>query len=206
MLPCRRLCFALVVSSGSHDPSFVAYGTPEEAWAAAAQVSSQTHVQYLDRPVRRALAIISERYDDLWTAGKGMYKVDPVVADGGQVVLYAPHVTSPSDTHGEYIKRIGYHCRDYFLADLDRWSDIPRGVLAHSTQIRGQGTYDPQTGEHCRVELTLATGIDEATTRSLAVSYLDPESIDFAEWAADPDTLVVPNAGEVLFRLAPPPR
>jgi nickel-dependent lactate racemase len=147
------------------------------------------------------LSLISERYDDLWTAAKGMYKVDPVVADGGEVVLYAPHVTVASETHGKYLAQIGYHCRDYFLADMPRFADIPRSVIAHSTHVRGAGTMDPVTGEHSRITVTLATGIDEATTRALNLSYRDPAGIDSASWAADPDTLVVPNAGEVLFRL-----
>ncbi|HEX3813964.1 MAG TPA: lactate racemase domain-containing protein [Mycobacteriales bacterium] len=201
MVPTERLCLALVVGSGSHDPAFMAFGTPEEAWAAAAEVSAQTHVRYLDRPVRRVLSLVSERYDDLWTAAKGMYKVDPVVADGGEVVLYAPHVTVASETHGQFLARIGYHCRDYFLADPPRFADIPRSVIAHSTHVRGAGTMDPVTGEHCRITVTLATGIDEATTRALNLSYRAPESIDAAEWDADPETMVVPNAGEVLFRL-----
>jgi hypothetical protein len=31
--------------------------------------------------------------------------------------------------------------------------------------------------------------------------YLDPAEVDPDAWAADPDTLVVPQAGEVLYRL-----
>ena len=48
----------------------------------------------------RVLAIMPPMYDDLWTAGKGMYKSEPVVADGGEVIIYAPHVTEVSRTHG----------------------------------------------------------------------------------------------------------
>ena len=201
MLPTERLCLALVVGSGSHDPAFMAFGVPEEAWAAAADISAQVHVRYLDRPVRRVLSLVSERYDDLWTAAKGMYKVDPVVADGGEVVLFAPHVTTASVTHGDYLARIGYHCRDYFLANMSRFADIPRSVIAHSTHVRGAGTYDDLNGEQCRITVTLATGIDEATTSALNLSYRDPDTVDSTVWATDPDTLVVPNAGEVLFRL-----
>lgn len=202
MLSTERLCLALVVPSGTHDPAFMAFGTPEDAWAAAAEVSARTHIQYLDRPVRRVLSLVSERYDDLWTAAKGMYKVDPIVADGGEVVLYAPHVTTASVTHGEFIERIGYHCRDYFLANMERYSDVPRGVIAHSTHVRGAGTFDPVNGERCRITVTLATGIDRATTEGpLSLSYRDPGGIDSTKWADDPETLVVPNAGEVLYRL-----
>ena len=79
-------------------------------------------------------------YDDLWTAAKGMYKLEPAVADGGEVVIYAPHITEVSYTHGRLIDEIGYHCRDYFLAQWDRFGHYPGGVLAHSTHVKGLGT------------------------------------------------------------------
>ena len=65
-------------------------------------------------------------YDDLWTAAKGMYKIEPAVADGGEVVIYAPHVTEVSYVHGRLIDEIGYHCRDYFLAQWERFKQISR--------------------------------------------------------------------------------
>ena len=70
--------------------------------AACPQASDGAGPKALDKPVRRVLSLVPERYDDLWTAAKGMYKVDPVVADGGEVVIYAPHVTTASVTHGEF--------------------------------------------------------------------------------------------------------
>jgi nickel-dependent lactate racemase len=179
----------------------ITYGGTEDAWAAAADIAAEVDVVYLDSPVRRVLSLVSDRYDELWTAAKGMYKVEPVVADGGRVVVFAPHVTEISRTHGPSIHKVGYHCRDYFVRQWDQFRDLPWGVLAHSTHLRGSGTYDEAAGEHCRIEVTLATGIDEQTTRALGLSYLDPASIDVAEWRKDPDTMVVPNAGEILYRL-----
>lgn len=74
--------------------------------------NADTHVRYLDTPVRRVLSIIPAIYYDVWTAAKGFYKVEPVVADGGQVAVYAPHVQEVAATHPE-IYEVGYHCRDY---------------------------------------------------------------------------------------------
>jgi nickel-dependent lactate racemase len=201
MVPAELRCLALVVESGTENLHAIAYGGTEDAWAAAAGVAAEAHVKYLDAPVKRVLSLVSRRYDEIWTAAKGMYKVEPVVADGGQVVLYAPHVTEVSRTHGEAIRSVGYHCRDYFTAQWDRFRDVPWGVLAHSTHLRGGGTYDEETGERCRIDVTLATGIDAATTHDLALTYLDPASIDVGAWSRDPDTLVVHDAGEILYRL-----
>jgi lactate racemase len=200
LVPGDKLAFCVVVKSGSKALHSVAFGEPRAAWAAAADVAAETHVRYLHAPVRRVLSIIPAMYHDMWTAAKGFYKVEPVVADGGQVVLYAPHVQEISATHPE-IDEIGYHCRDYFVKQWDRFRVVPWGVLAHSTHLRGAGTYDEEQGERLRVTVTLATGIPEQRVRAVNLDYLDPAAVDPDAWAADPDTLVVPRAGEDLFRL-----
>ena len=179
----------------------VSFGDTRSSWASAAEVCVASHVTYLDAPVRRVLSIMPEMYDEIWTAAKGFYKVEPVVADGGEVILYAPHITEISSTHQE-IYDIGYHCRDYFLKQWERFSPVHWGVLAHSTHLRGAGTYDAPTGEeHLRLRVTLATGIPENVCHSVNLGYLDPATIDFNAFAADADTMVVPRAGEILFRL-----
>ena len=200
LVPTDKLAFCVVVQSGSRALHAVAFGEPGAAWAAAADVAAETHVRYLEAPVRRVLSIIPAMYHDMWTAAKGFYKVEPIVADGGQVVLYAPHVREISATHPE-IDQIGYHCRDYFVQQWDRFKVVPWGVLAHSTHLRGAGTYDEEHGERLRVTVTLATGIPSERVRAVNLDYLDPAAVDPEAWAADPDTLVVPRAGEDLFRL-----
>jgi nickel-dependent lactate racemase len=189
-----------VVQSGSGDLHAAAFGEPRAAWAQAAEVAAETHVRYLDAPVRRVLSVMPTKYDDIWTAAKGFYKLEPVVADGGEVIIYAPHITEISAMHPE-INEIGYHCRDYFVKQWDRFSGYHWGVLAHSTHLRGAGTWDPENGEHDRVTVTLATGIPEDVVRHANLSYLDPDDVDVAAFEADPAAFVVPNAGEVLHRL-----
>ena len=204
LLPVRRLALCLVVQSGTKNVHAAAFGTPEDAWAASAEVSAHTHIRYLDRPVRRVLSIMPAKYEDMWTGAKGFYKVEPVVADGGQVIVYAPHITQISAMH-PVIEQIGYHCRDYFLGQWDRFSAYHWGDLAHSTHLFGAGSYDPVSGEKGRVTVTLATGIPEATVRAANLDYLDPAAVDIAAYEADPDTLVVHQAGEVLHRLGKVP-
>jgi lactate racemase len=200
LLPSRRLALCVVAQSGTSALHAAAFGTPEDAWAAASGVSAETHVQYLDAPVKRVVSIIPTKYEDIWTGAKGFYKLEPVVADGGEVIIYAPHITEISVTHQE-IYEIGYHCRDYFVKQWDRFRNVHWGVLAHSTHLRGAGTYDEVDGEHLRVDVTLVTGIPREKVLGANLGYIAPEDFDLAAYEADPETFVVPNAGEVLFRL-----
>ena len=195
-------CFALVLRQ--QDVAGIYFGSAPEAWKEAAELSAREHVRWEDRPFRRALSVLPEMYDDIWTGAKGMYKLEPAIADGGEVVLYAPHITEFSYTHGAFLDRIGYHCRDYFLKQWDRFADVPRGVIAHSTHLIGQGTYDAPTGiETLRIKVTLATGIPEERCRRLNLNYIDPKSIRFEDWQGreDEGVKLVPHAGETLYRL-----
>jgi lactate racemase len=203
LVPGEHHALCVVVDHQTGGLESLAFGGPESAWAAAADVAAESHVVYLDQPVPRVLSLIPHRYPDLWTGAKGFYKVEPVVADGGEVVLYAPHITQIAAMHPRLVE-IGYHCRDFFLAQLDHYRDVPRGELAHSTHLFGAGTYDPARGEQQRVRVTLATGIPEDVVRRANLGYLAPGAVDAEAWAAEPGTLVVPDAGEVLYRLREP--
>ncbi len=200
MIPSERLALCLVTASSAGDLHAATFGSPEDAWALAADVAAATHIRYLDAPVRRILSVIPTRYDDIWTAAKGFYKVEPVTADGGEVIIYAPHITTIAAMHPE-IDEIGYHCRDYFVGQWDRFKHLHWGVLAHSTHLRGAGTWDAINGERDRVTVTLATGIPEHVVRGANLNYRDPASVNIAEFEADPDTFVVHEAGEDLYRL-----
>jgi lactate racemase len=200
MIPVQRLALCLVVASGTDTLHAAAFGTPEDAWAACADVSAETHISYRDTPVKRVLSIMPRKYEDIWTAAKGFYKLEPIVADDGEVIIYAPHITEVSVMH-PHITEIGYHNRDYFLGQWNRFKQQPWGDLAHSTHLRGQGTWDPINGERNRVTVTLATGIPEEVVRAVNLNYLDPASVDVAAYEADPDTFVEPHAGEILYRL-----
>jgi len=178
-------------------------GAPVEAFEAAAALSEPLNVIRVPRPFRRVLSMPAEQYDDLWTAAKAMYKTEPVVADGGEVVIYAPHLREVSYTHGRLIDQVGYHVRDYFLGQWDRFRDVPGAILAHSTHVKGSGTYDAAIGvERPRIRVTLATGIPEERCRRIDLGYRDPATVDPAEWEGHEDALVVRHAGEKLYRLA----
>jgi nickel-dependent lactate racemase len=199
LVPGERHALCVVVDHERGNLQSLAFGTPTAAWAVAADVAAATHVEYLDHPVQRVLSLVPTRYPDLWTGAKGFYKVEPIVADGGEVVLYAPHITEIAAMHPRLME-IGYHCRDFFLANWDRYRDVPWGELAHATHLFGAGTYDGVT-ERQRVRVTLATGIPEDVVRRANLGYREPDAVDPDRWASDPGTLVVPDAGEVLYRL-----
>jgi nickel-dependent lactate racemase len=170
-------------------------------------LSSRRHITWLDAPLDRVLAVMPEMYKDVWVAAKGTYKTEPAIADGGEVIIYAPHVKAVSHVHGQLIEEVGYHCRDYFLAQWERFKHYPGGILAHSTHVKGLGTYDPVTGvETPRITVTLATGIPEATCRKINLGYCDPASIDLDDWPTVPTggRLKVPRAGEMLYRVGRP--
>jgi nickel-dependent lactate racemase len=181
-------------------------GPTAEAWQQAAALSARRHILWVDRPYDRVLAVMPRMYDDLWTAAKGMYKIEPAVADGGEVVIYAPHVTEVSYVHGKLLDEVGYHCRDYFLAQWERFKDYPGGILAHSTHVKGLGTFDASCSlETPRIRVTLATGIPRERCERINLGYLDPAAVNPDEWHGKPGWLVVPRAGEMLYRVGQPP-
>lgn len=203
MIPRERRAITFVVSSdGSVGLHGLFFGTPESAWNEAADLSGQVHIKRMPKPFKTVLSCAPLMYDELWVAGKCMYKLEPVVADGGELIIYAPHLDAISITHGRLIEQIGYHCRDYFIKQWDQFKHFPRGILAHSTHVRGQGTFE-NGKENCRIQVTLASQIPEDVCRKLNLGYRDPATINPEDYAdrEDEGVLLVRKAGEQLYRL-----
>lgn len=204
MVPTNKLAFCMVVHD--HQLAGLYAGSPEEAWSQAADHSSRIHMIEKPRAFHTVLSCAPRMYDDMWVGGKCMYKLEPVVADGGELIIYAPHIHEVSVVHGELIKRIGYHTRDYFLKQWDKCKDEPWGIVAHSTHVRGIGTYENGI-EKPRVRVTLATRIPEDVCHSINLGYRDPDTIRIEDYQnrEDEGILCVPVAGEMLYRLSDPP-
>ncbi len=202
LVPTPRKCMSLVVEGQDLAGLFI--GSPEEAWEAASALSNQIHIVYQDHPYDSVLSCAPAMYDELWVGGKCAYKLEPVVADGGELIIYAPHIHEISVVHGALIREIGYHVRDYFVKQLDRFTHVPRGVLAHSTHVKGIGTFEDGV-ELPRITVTLATGIPEAECRAVNLGYRDYREIDahLDDWKGreGQGRLYVPKAGETLYRL-----
>jgi lactate racemase len=200
-VPCPLLCMALVMKDQYLHGLYI--GHFKEAWNQAADLSAIINIITVTQPFKRVLSMPSTIYDDLWTAAKAMYKTEPAIADGGEVIIYAPHITEISYTHGKLIDQVGYHVRDYFLKQWHRFKDIPGSILAHSTHVKGTGTYDATSDiEKPRIQVTLATGIPEERCRRVNLGYADYKKLDPQTWKEreHDGVLLVPHAGETLYR------
>ncbi|MFT3895411.1 MAG: lactate racemase domain-containing protein [Anaerolineales bacterium] len=191
---------ALVVEGKGLSGLFI--GDPISAWEEAAKLSAERHIRWVEKPFQRVLSVAPAMYDELWTGAKAMYKLEPAVAVGGEVVIYAPHLDVVSHVHGKYIYEIGYHILPYFLNDWERFKKIPLGVLAHSTHLRGSGVMEHGV-EKANVRVTLASKISAEDCARLNLGYLDPAKVKVDEWKdrEDEGVLYVPKAGEILYRL-----
>ena len=202
IIPCTRFFIHLVVKD--HGLAGVYVGNEEsESWLHAAKHSSKLHITWVTRAIRQAFAVIPEMYADLWTGAKGMYKLEPIIADGGEIILYAPHISEFSYTHGKLLDEIGFHGTDYFLDNWEKYHRYPWTVLAHAAHVRGQTSYQGGV-EIPRIRLTLASQIPEERCKRVGLNFADPAYIDLSWWRdrADPDYLFVSKAGEHLYRLS----
>ncbi len=193
--------FAIVALENELKGIFI--GDTLKAWEKAADLSEQVHIIYKDKSYNTILGIAPEMYDDIWVAGKVMYKLEPILADGGTLIIYAPHITEISHSHGEWLDKIGYHTRDYFLKRMEQFAGIPRGIMAHSTHVKGIGTFIDGI-EKPRANVVLATGIGRQRCEKVNLDYMNPDDINVADYEnrEDEGVLVVPHAGEVLHRLS----
>lgn len=191
---------ALVVEGKGLSGLFI--GDHLSAWKEAAELSAERHIRWVDKPFQRVLSCAPSMYDELWTGAKAMYKLEPAVALGGEVVVYAPHLDVVSHVHGKYIYEIGYHILPYFLNDWARFQHISLGVLAHSTHVRGSGVMENGI-EKPNVRVTLASRISAEDCARLNLGYLDPAKINIDDWKdkEEQGILYVPRAGEILYRL-----
>jgi len=191
---------ALVVEGKGLSGVFV--GDQLSAWNEAAELSAERHIKWCEKPFQRVLSCAPPMYDELWTGAKAMYKLEPAVAIGGEVIIYAPHLNVVSHVHGKYIYEVGYHILPYLLNDWERFKNVPLGVLAHSTHVRGSGVMENGI-EKPNVRVTLASKLPAEDCVRLNLGYLNPAKVNVDDWKdrEDEGVLYVPKAGEILYRL-----
>jgi nickel-dependent lactate racemase len=68
LIPAEKLALSVVAQSGTDALHAVAFGDTQSSWQAAAEISAQTHVRYLEHPVQRVVSVMPPKYADIWTA------------------------------------------------------------------------------------------------------------------------------------------
>lgn len=181
-------------------------GTLRETVRQAAAVSSQVHVRYTGRRYRRVIALLDEHYDELWVGGKASYKLGAIIEDGGELVIYAPHLKGISTTHGRMIEKYGYAPLET-VREMVEGSDELRAnlcVAAHLAHVSYGSRIDPDGKIAPRYRITLASGISEEVCARVRLGYQTIASIDLESAQQDADSLVVEHAGRDLYLVDEP--
>jgi len=205
LIPARIISLNTVVSR--NDGNLVTYalfaGDIKEAFRQAAEVSRQVHIRYTGRKYKRVIALLDPHYDELWVGGKASYKLGAIIEEGGELIIYAPHLTKLSETHGELIEKYGYapleSVRDMLGVSQELRENLC--IAAHLAHVAYAGRVDQQGRIVPRYQITMATGLNEETCRRVNLGYLDYRTLDYEAMRSDPDTLVVRDAGRDLYQV-----
>ena len=175
------------------------------AFRAAAEVSKQVHIKYTGRKYKRVVALLDEHYDELWVGGKASYKLGGIIQEGGELIIYAPHLRSISETHGRLIEKYGYAPLDRVREMVALSSELQSNlaVAAHLAHVSYAGKRDPEGRVVPRYRITMASALDEETCRRVHLGFLDYRNFRREDYENDPDTLIVERAGRDLFLVAP---
>jgi nickel-dependent lactate racemase len=180
-------------------------GDVREAFRRAAEVSRQVHIKYTGRKYKRVVALLDEHYDELWVGGKASYKLGGIIADGGELIIYAPHLRAISETHGLLIEKYGYAPLDRVreMVALSTELQANLAVAAHLAHVSYAGQRDENGRVIPRFRITMASALDEATCERVNLGFMDHREFRREHYDSDPDTLVVERAGRDLYLVEP---
>ena len=146
--------------------------------------------------------MLDPHYDELWVGGKASYKLGAIIEEGGELIIYAPHLTKLSETHGALIEKYGYapleSVRDMLGVSQELRENLC--IAAHLAHVAYAGRFDEQGKVVPRYRITMASGLDEETCRRVNLGYLDHRTFDYEALRSDPDTLIVKDAGRDLYQ------
>lgn len=170
----------------------------------AASISARVHIRHVGRRYRRVIALLDEHYDELWVGGKASYKLGGIIEDGGELVIYAPHLKGISTTHGRLIEKYGYAPLEQ-VREMVEGSDELRAnlcVAAHLAHVSYGGRLSETGRIEPRYRITLASGIPREVCERVRLGFADCGAVDLEAARRDSDTLVVEHAGRDLYLLA----
>jgi nickel-dependent lactate racemase len=203
------ISFTSVISRGDDDRlrTYALFGGDHRlALRRAANVSRQVHIKYTGRQYKRVVALLDPHYEELWLGGKASYRLGAVIEEGGELVIFAPHLYCISDTHGESIERFGGYAPLEKVKELVAVSGELQAnlcVAAHLAHVAYAGRTDETGDIVLRYRITLASAVDEETCRRVNLGYLDPGLFSLSDYKGDPDTLIVERAGRDLYLVEP---
>lgn len=176
-------------------------GDFREALRAAAAISRQVHIKYTGRKYKRVVALLDEHYEELWLGGKASYRLGAVIEEGGELLIYAPHLRSISETHGRLIEQYGYAPLESVIEMVAKSAELQANlcVAAHLAHVSYAGRRDEQGRVIPRYAITLASSIDEDTCRRVNLGFMEHRQFRREDYEADPDTLIVERAGQDLY-------
>jgi nickel-dependent lactate racemase len=180
-------------------------GDVREAFRRAADVSRQVHIKYTGRKYKRVVALLDEHYDELWVGGKASYKLGGIIEEGGELIIYAPHLRTISETHGLLIEKYGYAPLDKVreMVALSTELQANLAVAAHLAHVSYAGQRDETGHVVPRYRITMASALDEAMCRRVNLGFLDHRQFRREDYESDPDTLIVERAGRDLYLVEP---
>lgn len=176
-------------------------GEVREAFRRAADVSRQVHIRYTGRKYKRVVALLDEHYDELWVGGKASYKLGGIIDEGGELIIYAPHLRMISETHGLLIEKYGYAPLDRVreMVALSTELQANLAVAAHLAHVSYAGHVDESGKVVPRFRITMASALDEATCARVNLEFMDHLQFRREDYESDPNTLVVERAGRDLY-------
>jgi nickel-dependent lactate racemase len=180
-------------------------GDFRDAFRRAAQVSQQVHIKYTGRKYQRVVALLDEHYDELWVGGKASYKLGGIIEEGGELIIYAPHLRSISETHGRLIEKYGYAPLDRVREMVALSTELQNNlaVAAHLAHVSYAGQRDKAGRVVPRYQITMASALDEATCQRVHLGFMDHRMFRREDYENDRDTLVVERAGRDLYLVSP---
>ena len=176
-------------------------GDFRESFRKACEVSRKVHIKFVDKKFKKVVAILDEHYTELWTGGKASYKLGGIIEDGGELVIYAPHLTEISITHGKSIEKYGYAPIEKVKNMVAESDELSKNlcVAAHLAHVSFAGSQENPLQP--KYPITLATQVNAEICKKINLVFADFNSINLDEFRKDSDTFVVENAGRDLYLL-----
>ena len=177
-----------------------------KAYEATAEASSKIHIVYIEEPLEQAVQVMDLCYDEVWTAGKGSYKLQfpGVMSKEGEIIIYAPHIQffHSQKEIDQTIRMLKYHGKDFVINYLKKYPNTSRNVAAHVINVRGNAEYNPKNGEELfDFQVTLATGIPEDICHKVGLGYRDPATIHKEDFQSS-SQLWIDHGGKYLYKLS----